>query len=91
MTDNVSRTFSGILVIPKSCDTHWTRYSEKLSAAKALPKNPANVIPIWIVDKNPEGSCRRINKRLAVFSPSSALMIRQQFLLLQRMHSIKLK
>ena len=25
-----------------------------------------------MVDKNPEGSCKRINKRLAVFSPPSA-------------------
>ena len=55
MTDKVSNAERGRAVTPRSSQTQWTRYSEKLSAAKAEPRKPASVIPIWMVERKPAG------------------------------------
>lgn len=47
-----------------------TNGSEKLSAAKALAKKPARVIPTWIVDKKREGSSIKYKILLAFLLPS---------------------
>ena len=50
-----------------------TRGSAKDSAANALAKNPAKVIPIWIVAKNLLGSPNNLINCLAFLFPSSAI------------------
>ena len=72
-TESVFSVLVEIAVKPRSCVIHWTSGSEKFSAAKALPKNPARVIPIWIVDKNPDGSSTILSMRPAFLSPSSII------------------
>ena len=46
ITDRVSTTDMGNIVIPRSSQNQRTKYSEKLSAAKAEARKPAKVIPI---------------------------------------------
>jgi len=45
----------------------------KLSAAKALPKNPARVIPTWIIDRNCDGCSVSLLSFMARLSPSAAI------------------
>jgi len=49
-----------------------TSGSEKLSAAKALPRKPASVMAIWMVERKPEGSSIIFSSLAAFLSPSSA-------------------
>ena len=44
----------------------------KLSAAKAEPRKPARVMPIWMVERNLVGNWTIPSRRAAVLSPSSA-------------------
>ena len=61
-----------ILWKPRVLTIQSTNGSEKLSAANALPKNPAKVIPIWMVDKNLAGVSEIFRIFLADLSPLSA-------------------
>ena len=45
--------------------------SEKLSAAKALPRKPASVMPIWMVERKPVGCSTSLRSFAAFLSPSS--------------------
>ena len=62
--------------MPKSETSQFTKYSEKLSAAKALPKKPDKVMAIWIVDKKSEGSLFSFNNLSALLSPSSIFLFK---------------
>ena len=56
------------------------RVSEMLVAADALAKNPANVIPIWIVDKKLPGDFKTFfNKRAFLFPFSASIFILDLF------------
>ena len=57
--------------------TQSTKGSEKLSAAKALPKNPDNVIATWIVARNRAGSC--VNRTNLFARPLPCSAIRSSF------------
>ncbi len=50
-----------------------TRGSAKDSAAKALARKPASVIPIWMVARNLLGSPRSFIRSTAFLSPASAI------------------
>ena len=54
---------------------HPTRCSERLSAAKADPRKPASVIPIWIVDRKPDGFSAMWRSFSAFLSPSSIIFL----------------
>ena len=49
-----------------------TRCSERTSAEKAAPKNPARVMPIWIVERKPDWFSTMYKSFFAFLSPSSA-------------------
>ena len=50
-----------------------TKGSEKLSAAKALPRKPERVIATWIVARNLAGSLVKRNNLFALLFPSCAI------------------
>ena len=70
MTERTS-SFCGLIVTPEATSQSTMR-SEKLSAAKALPKKPARVIPTWIVAKKRAGCWVRERRRFAWLHPLSA-------------------
>ena len=55
-------------------DSHSTRLSEKLSAAKALPRNPDRVMATWMVARNLAGRLVSLLSRLAFLLPWEAIL-----------------
>ena len=70
ITDMVSKVAGGIPT-PSFC-SHVTKESEKLSAAKALPRNPDKVMATWMVAKKLDGLLVSFFVRIADLFPSSA-------------------
>ena len=69
----VFNAFGDIAVKSKSVTSQSTILSEKVSAAKAEARKPANVIPICIVDRKFAGSSTSFSILMASLSPSSAI------------------
>ena len=71
ITEMVSSVLAGI---PTPRPTNQsTSNSEKLSAAKALPRKPDNVMATWIVAKNRAGCTVSLRSRAAFRLPSAAI------------------
>ena len=71
-TESVLRAFLESAVNFRSSISQLTSLSEKFSAANALPRNPASVMPICIADRNEVGCSTSLSRRAAFLLPSSA-------------------
>ena len=72
ITDRVCTAASAAAVRAYWAANHWDRRPARLSAAKAEPRKPARVMPIWMVERNPVGCSTMCRRRAAFLSPSSA-------------------
>ena len=59
-------------LVPNRSYSHAINLPANPSAAAALARNPASVIPTWIVDRKIFGSSANFSRRCAFRSPSSA-------------------
>ena len=71
-TEMVLRVAGERAVTPTPLTSQSTSRSEKLSAAKALARKPAMVMPIWMVDKKRLLCWFILRISFAFLSPSSA-------------------